>query len=77
MQVSKGYLAAMLKNQIAHLSINYLSKEHVQVAQMLRDAGFRVVSTSVSGLGEPEVTIRGMTFQGIEGIKQLIESTSV
>lgn len=62
------------KNEKARLCVDYSDENSFKAIRILRDAGFLVTATPVSGLGEPELTLGSTTYSGITEIQQLTES---
>ncbi len=57
----------------ARLCVDYSEENSFVAINILRKAGFRVTSTPVSGLSEPELTLGSKSYHGIAEIQQLVE----
>ena len=64
-------------SQKARLSVDYSEENSFEAINILRDAGFRVTATQVSGLSEPELTLGSTSYRGIAEIRQLVEDIKV
>lgn len=57
----------------ARLCVDYSVSNSFEAIKILRNAGFRVTVTPVSGLSEPELTLGSVSFRGLSEIQNLIE----
>ena len=62
---------------LARICVNYDDPDTEVALKMLRDSGFRVISMSVSDLGEPTVSVEAHTYFGLEEIQRLISEARV
>ena len=60
-------------SQRARLCLDYSEETSFEVIEVLRKAGFRVTTTPVSGLAEPELTLGSKSYRGIAEIQQLVK----
>jgi hypothetical protein len=60
----------------ARLCVDYSVSISFEAITLLRNAGFRVTVTPVSGLSEPELTLGSVSFRGLSEIQNLIEDLS-
>ncbi len=63
---------AMGPAERARLCVDYSEVNSFQAISILREAGFRVTATPVSGLAEPELTIGSTNYHGITEIQELL-----
>lgn len=61
----------------ARLCVDYSEENSFEAIEILRNAGFRVTVTPVSGFIEPELTLGSTSYHGIAEIKELINSVKV
>jgi hypothetical protein len=58
----------------ANVCVNYDDPTTLTALELLRDAGFSVRSTAVSGLASPRVTVKSGTYYGLKQIRELVKS---
>lgn len=60
-------------NKKARLCVDYEDENSFKAINIIRDAGFVVTATPVSGLAGPELTLGSTTYSGITEIQQLVQ----
>ncbi len=58
---------------VARLCLDYTDEASFIVIRILRDAGFRVSTTLVTGLIEPELMLGSRSYRGISAIRKVAE----
>jgi len=66
-------VGATIKNEKARLCVDYSEKNSLEAITILRNAGFRVTATPVSGIIEPELTLGSTSYHGIDEIRELVD----
>jgi hypothetical protein len=61
----------------ARVCVDYDNPQSRIVLDILKSNGFVVVSSAVSGLGEPIVTVKGVSYHGLQQVRRLAEGRTV